>query len=255
MLRSRRGTYFKIGVSVAVVATLVLLSRVFPIVDLVKAAQEHVLRWGVWSAICYPLLFAACNLLLLPGGILNVGSGFFFGLWWGFAIVVGGNALSAALAFMAGRWFAQGWLGRKLSRSRHFLALEPAVEAEGWKIILLSQLNPLFPTSLINYVYGLTRIPFRSYILWASIGRAPGLFLYTYLGTLGQYGLNVVQGKSHPHAVEYLLWGGAFVTTALLFLVLRRVAVRTMQRSEKIVPPLSRWPEGEENRVRFSPAA
>jgi uncharacterized membrane protein YdjX (TVP38/TMEM64 family) len=249
MLRSRRGTYFQVGLFVAVVAILVLLSRVFPIVDLVKAAQDHVLRWGVWSAICYPLLFAVCNLLLLPGGILNVGSGFFFGLWWGFTIVVVGNAISAAIAFVASRWFAKRWLGRKLSKSRTLRALEPAMEQEGWKVIVLSQLHPLFPTSLINYVYGLTRIPFRTYMLWASIGRAPGLFLYAYLGTLGQYGLNVVQGKSHPRAVEYWIWGGAFVTTALLFFVLRRIAVRTIRRSEKMITPEARWADRKDDAV------
>ena len=243
MLKRRRTVYFQFLGFVAAVTLLVLVSRFFPIVDLIQAAQQRVLRWGVWSAIFYPLLFAVCNLLLLPGGILNVGSGFFFGLWWGFAIVLVGNTVSAAIAFIAGRWFAQGWLGQKLAKSRTLQALKPAVEAEGWKIILLSQLHPLFPTSLINYVYGLTRIPFRSYILWATIGRAPGLFLYTYLGTLGQYGLNVVQGKSHPRAVEYLIWGGAFVTTALLFLVLRRIAVRAMQKSGKITAPASQWAE------------
>ena len=43
------------------------------------------MRWGVWSAICYPLLYACCNVLLLPGGILREHRRrIFFGLWWGF---------------------------------------------------------------------------------------------------------------------------------------------------------------------------
>jgi uncharacterized membrane protein YdjX (TVP38/TMEM64 family) len=111
--------------------------------------------------------------------------------------------------------------------------LEPAVEREGWKIIVLSQLHPLFPTSLINYFYGLTRIPFRTYMLWVSIGRTPGLFLYVYLGTLGQLGLNLVRGKSHPRIVEYWTWGGAFVVSALLLIVLSRIATRTVQNAQR----------------------
>jgi uncharacterized membrane protein YdjX (TVP38/TMEM64 family) len=241
MLRSRREVYLQVGGLVATVVVLILLARFFPIVDLVVAAQQRVLQWGAWSAICYPLLFATCNLLLLPGGILTVGSGFFFGLWWGFAIVVIGNALGAAVAFGLSRWFAHGWLGRRLLRTRTLRALEPAVEHEGWKIIVLSQLHPLFPTSLINYVYGLTRVPFKTYMFWASVGRAPGLFLYAYLGTLGQYGLNVVQGRTHPRIVEYWIWGGAFVVTALLFLVLSRIAVRTMRRLQALESVDREW--------------
>ena len=233
MLRTRRAFYLQVAGFLVTAALLTLLSRFFPIVDLVAALQQRVMHWGVWSAVCYPLLFAVSNLLLLPGGILNIGGGFFFGLWWGFAIVLVGNAVGAAGAFALSRWFAQPWFRRKLSQHKSLRVLEPAVEQEGWKIILLSQLHPLFPTSLINYFYGLTRIRFRTYMLWASIGRAPGLFLYTYLGTLGQYGLNLARGKSHPRVIEYWTWGGAFLATALLFIILNRAAFRAIQKSEK----------------------
>ncbi len=231
MLKTRRSFYLQLAGFLVTAVLLILLSRFFPIVDLIAAVQQRVMHWGVWSAICYPLLFALCNLLLLPGGILNIGGGFFFGLWWGFVIVLLGNAIGAALAFALSR-VAQPWFRRKLSRHSALRALEPAVEHEGWKIILLSQLHPLFPTSLINYFYGLTGIRFRAYMLWASIGRAPGLFLYTYLGTLGQYGLNLARGKTHPRAIEYWTWGGAFVATTLLFIILSRIALRAIQKSE-----------------------
>jgi uncharacterized membrane protein YdjX (TVP38/TMEM64 family) len=172
-----------------------------------------------------------CNILLLPGGILCVGSGFFFGLWWGFLIVLIGNAIGAAVSFALSRSVGQHWFRRKLSRNATLRALEPAVEREGWKIILLTQLHPLFPTSLINYFYGLTRIRFWTYMFWASVGRTPGLFLYVYLGTLGQFGLNMARGKTHPRVVEYWTWGGAFVMTGLLLVVLSRMALKTIRRA------------------------
>jgi uncharacterized membrane protein YdjX (TVP38/TMEM64 family) len=108
-------------------------------------------------------------------------------------------------------------------------ALGPAVESESWKIILLSQLHPLFPTSLLNYFYGLTRIRFSTYMLWASIGRMPGLFFYAYVGTLGQLAVRIMRGKSYPKTLEYWIWGGAFVTTVLLLVVLGRIARRAFQ--------------------------
>jgi len=189
------------------------------------------MRWGGWAGICYPLLFAACNILLLPGGILAVGSGFFFGLWWGFLLVLAGNIISTAISFALSRFVAKRWFRRRLSANPTLRALGPAVERESWKIILLSQLHPLFPTSLLNYVYGLTRIRFGSYMLWASIGRMPGLFFYAYIGTLGQLAVRVMRGKSYPRTVEYWIWGGAFITTVLLLVVLGRIARRAIQTS------------------------
>ena len=231
MLETRRAFYFQLATFAAVIVLLALLSRSVGIVEMMTAVQESVMRWGPWSAVVYPFLFAVCNLLLLPGGILCVGSGFLFGLWWGFFIVFVGNAISAAISFALSRWVGQHWFRRKLARNAMLRALEPAVEREGWKIILLTQLHPLFPTSLINYFYGLTRIRFRTYMFWVSVGRAPGLFLYVYLGTLGQLGLNLARGKTHPRAVEYWTWGGAFVITALLLVVLSQIALRTIRKA------------------------
>ncbi|PYL12605.1 MAG: hypothetical protein DMF43_07830 [Verrucomicrobia bacterium] len=231
MSKVRRAIYCQLGALVIAVALISVLSRFFPIVDFVEALQQRVMGWGAWGAVCYPLLFAVCNILLLPGGVLAVGGGFFFGLWWGFLIVFVGNGVATAISFALSRRVAAQPLRRKLSHNPTLRALEPAIERESWKIILLSQLHPLFPTSLLNYLYGLTRIRFGSYMLWSSIGRIPGLFLYVYVGTLGQLGLRLMRGRSQPRLIEYWTWGGAFVTTALLLAVLGRIAYRAIQTS------------------------
>ena len=229
VLSVRRVILWQGAAVVAAIALAVTLSRFFPVVRFVEALQEGVMSWGAWAGICYPLLFAACNILLLPGGILAVGGGFFFGLWWGFLIVFAGNIVSTAISFSLSRFVARRWFQRKLSANPTLRALGPAVERESWKIILLSQLHPLFPTSLLNYFYGLTRIRFSTYMLWASIGRMPGLFFYAYMGTLGQLAVRIMRGKSYPQTLEYWIWGGAFITTVLLLVVLGRVARQAIQ--------------------------
>ncbi len=177
-------------------------------------------------------MFAACNVLLLPGGILAAGGGFFFGLWWGFLLVFSGNVIATTISFALSRGVANRWVWHKISSHKILRALQPAVEREGWKLILLSQLHPLFPTSLLNYLYGLTTIRFVSYLLWASIGRVPGLFLYVYVGTLGQYGLRIVRGVHHPKVIDYWTWGGAFVITLVLLILLARVIEPAVRKAE-----------------------
>ena len=228
---------WQVGAVVIAIVLAIVLSRFLPIVSFIETSQQRVISWGAWGAVCYPLLFAACNILLLPGGILAIGGGFFFGLWWGFLIVFVGNLVATAVSFALSRWIARRWFQQKLSRNQTLRALGPAVERESWKIILLSQLHPLFPTSLLNYFYGITRIPFGSYMLWGSIGRAPGLFLYVYAGTLGQFAVRIMRGKSYPRMIEYWIWGGAFVTTALLLIVLGRMAYAAIQTSHNSTGP------------------
>ncbi len=109
----------------AAIALAVTLSRFFPVVSFVEALQERVMSWGAWAGVCYPLLFAACNILLLPGGVLAVGGGFFFGLWWGFLIVFAGNIVSTAISFSLSRFVARRWFRRKLSANPTLRALGP----------------------------------------------------------------------------------------------------------------------------------
>jgi uncharacterized membrane protein YdjX (TVP38/TMEM64 family) len=239
MVRIRRAIILQLSALLVVGGALFVLSRRFPLVDELADVQQHVMRWGVWSAIWYPVLYACCNVLLLPGGVLSVGAGFFFGLWWGFAIALLGNVAGAAISFFISRSLGRRWLKRRLSRNETFAALEPAIDKEGWKIILLSQLHPLFPTSLLNYLYGLTRIRFKTCMLWVAVGQAPGLFLYSYLGTLGQLGLNLARGRSHPRVIEYWIWLGGFVTAAIVLVVLGRIALRLLKRAQEEANPTS----------------
>jgi uncharacterized membrane protein YdjX (TVP38/TMEM64 family) len=226
-----RVVWFQYFAGLGVIAIVIAAWNIFPVREILATVQHWVMSWGVWSAICYPILYACCNVLLLPGGILSIGGGFFFGLWWGFLIVLIGNVAGAAISFLIGRTIGRRWLQRRLERSKSLHALEPAVEREVWKLILLSQLHPLFPSSLMNYLYGLTKIRFRTCMIWIAIGQAPGLFLYAYLGTLGQLGLRLARGQTHPRMYEYWVWGGGLLISLAISVLMGRIALRVLRNN------------------------
>src|SRR5260370_7523638 len=128
MFEGRRTLYLQLTLFAMAIGLLLLLSRFFPLIDLIDAVQQRVMHWGAWSAICYPLLFAVSNVLLLPGGLLSVGSGFFFGLWWGFFIVLLGNSIAAAISFSLPLCLANQWLNPKLSHTSTLRLLYPALQ-------------------------------------------------------------------------------------------------------------------------------
>src|SRR5438445_13828396 len=128
MLKIRPALLWQVGALVAVIALVLALSRYVPVGNFIEGLQERVMSWGAWAGICYPLLFAACNILLLPGGILAVGGGFFFGLWWGFLVVLAGNIVATAISFALSRFVARRWFKRTLSRTATLRDLGPALE-------------------------------------------------------------------------------------------------------------------------------
>lgn len=224
---------YQVAGSLITLLVVFLLVRYVPVVETIGDLRFRIASWGRAAIILYPALIAVCNLLLLPGGILNVGGGFFFGLGGGFAIVLFGNIAGAAVAFAVGRLLGRRRMEKLLARTPKWAHLDEVVEREGWKIILLSQLHPLFPVSLINYVYGITRIRFWPCMLWTLVGRIPGIFLYVYLGTLGQFGLNLLAGTSTPTTLEYILWTGGLLLTLVVTAALGRLATRMLREADQ----------------------
>jgi uncharacterized membrane protein YdjX (TVP38/TMEM64 family) len=66
--------------------------------------------------------------------------------------------LGATLAFLIGRYFARQWVAARLANYPKFKAVDEAVAREGWKIVALTRLSPVFPFSLLNYAFGLTNV-------------------------------------------------------------------------------------------------
>ena len=87
-----------IQISVLAALFVAWLAHRYPLVDYVIHAQEKIGAMEFWGGVLYPLLYGGCNVLLLPGGVLAIGSGLFFGLWWGFFLNLIGNVGGAAVA-------------------------------------------------------------------------------------------------------------------------------------------------------------
>lgn len=220
--------------SVPVLAALLLVAvRWLPVAEYITQAQHSITRLEVYGALLYPVLFAVCNVLLLPGGVLAVGAGLFFGLWWGWALNVLGTTLGAAIALIVARRWGRGWVQKRLHLNGKWARLDAAVAREGWKIIFLSQVHPLFPTSLLNYLYGLSRVPLRTCLLWIALGQAPGMFLYAYLGRFAQSGLRVWRGEGHMGTGDWTLWIAGFIGAVAVVTVLAKIALRMLAEASE----------------------
>jgi len=219
--------------TLAAICVLVWLTRYFDLIHVIVHMQKRIGQMEMLGGLLYVPLYATCNILLLPGSVLTLGSGLCFGLWWGFLLSLTGNVLGAAVAFAISRKLGRHWVEQKFFQHKKWRVLDEAITREGWKIIFLSQVHPFFPTSLLNYLYGITRMRFWPCMLWIALGQTPGIFLYTYLGTLVQLGIKLAGGKSHPHPMEYVTWIGGLVVTLVVAMGLGRVALKLMAEVEK----------------------
>jgi uncharacterized membrane protein YdjX (TVP38/TMEM64 family) len=232
MKSAAKATILQAAVALLVVAALIYVARSAPFLGAVEETENVVRRWGAMSIIIYPLLVMAATVLFFPGGILS-----FFGLWWGTLLVLVGNLLGAAVAFFVGHKLGRKFVRKRILRDPRWAALDGAIAKHGPRIIFYSQLNPLFPTSLFNYLYGITKVRFWECLKWVALGRLPGIFLYCYLGTLGQLGIRILRGESEPGPMEYALWGGGLLLTVGVAVLLGHTATKVIEEYRRLAPP------------------
>ncbi len=149
-----------------------------------RNALDWIRGLGPLAPIAFVAIYIAACVLFLPGSILTIGAGVIFGVVRGSIYVSIAATLGATAAFLVGRYFARDWIAKKLEGNAKFKAIDEAVGREGWKIVLLTRLSPVFPFNLLNYAYGLTRVTLSDYVFASWMGMIPGTILYVYIGSL-----------------------------------------------------------------------
>jgi uncharacterized membrane protein YdjX (TVP38/TMEM64 family) len=126
---------------------------------------------------------------------------------------------------------ARDWIERKVAVHPRFRALDAAVAGQGFKIVLLTRLSPVFPFNLLNYAFGLTRVSFRDYVLGSCIGMLPGTILYVYIGsTIGALA-DVVAGKIDRSPAQQALFYAGLAATLAVTVVVTRTARRALAQA------------------------
>ncbi len=208
-LRLRLGLLVLLAVGVA--AAVLSRGRISP--DGLEAAISQL---GAWGPAAYILLWLIAPVLFLPGSPLTLVGGALFGPVWGSVYTLAGATGGATLAFLLSRYVAGDWVEARAKG--HLGRIKAGVEREGWMFVAFTRLVPLFPFNLLNYAFGLTRIPLGTYVLTSLICMAPGTAGYTYLGFAGREAL--VGGEDLVRKGTIAL--AVFAALVLIPLMLRR---------------------------------
>ena len=140
---------------------------------------------GTWSAVALGLFFAAVGLVVLPRTPLILAAGATFGLAAAPIILICGT-LGSILAFLLSRTIASGRFQGWLEGHPSLQAVAHAVDHEGWKIVALLRLGVPIPNAATNYMLGLTRIGFPSYVVATMIFSIPQIVLFCFVGSAGR---------------------------------------------------------------------
>lgn len=209
---------------------------VFAVFLLPMRAWTALLAWvaerGPWSSVLLAALWIPAAVLLVPGSVLTLGTGFLVGTGWGLVVVSIGSTVGATAAFLVGRWLGRDWVRERTGGHDRMRGVDGAIAREGLKVVLLLRLSPLIPYNALNYALSLTGVGLRDYVIGSWLGMLPGTVLYVALGAGARSLAAALTGAGErPAAWIALAAAGIAATAAAVWLVARAarraLAVRT----------------------------
>ena len=217
----------KIVIGLAALVGLVLLGRE------AGGAIPRFTAWveglGIWGPVVFIIGYAIATVAFIPGLVLTLAGGAIFGVVAGTAYVFLGASLGASAAFLVSRYFARGSIEAKLADYPKFRAIDRAVGKDGFKVVALLRLAPVFPFNLLNYALGLTSVRFWPYTA-ASLFMLPGSLLYVYSGSIAGDAAAALSegGGAERGAGGWVLLVAGLLATAILTVFLTKKAKKAL---------------------------
>lgn len=219
-----RHDWWRPVVLLVAILLMLVLATVLGIGQRLSDLRTWIQGLGPWGPVVFVALYAAAVVAAIPGSALTVVAGTLFGSVLGVMVVINAATLGASLAFLIARYLARDAMARRLATNEKFQKLDRLTEEHGAIIVALTRLVPLFPFNLLNYGFGLTRVPFWTYVIWSWLCMLPATILFVVGADAFTEGLT--QGR--------VPWGlvGACVAVGLVLMFLIRYARRRLKERE-----------------------
>ena len=203
-----------------------------PVREWFSLFEAYVNSLGAVGPIVYALGYALLTVLLFPASIVTLAAGTLFGLKTGLIVVLFGANLGALCSFLLARTFLRQRVISWTASHPKFRFLDEAIGKQGFKMVLLCRLSPIFPFILLNYFLGLTAVRTAAYVCANLLGMVPAMFLFVYAGAAARDTLESQPIGPADFYQEILKYIGLLATLAV-FVVITRVARRALRDAER----------------------
>jgi uncharacterized membrane protein YdjX (TVP38/TMEM64 family) len=199
------GGWWKLVMAIVIVGVGAPVARYLGLFELFTLDNvEKLDAWfdglGVWAPLIFLLVWIAACVFFLPGLPVTIVGALVFGPVWGTVYSSVGATIGATAAFLVGRYAARGMVEGLLRKNKALQKIDDGVERQGWRMLMITRLVPLFPFNAQNYVYGLTKISLPTYVIVSFICMLPGCLAFNFMagsvrtGEFGKFLLYLAAG-------------------------------------------------------------
>jgi uncharacterized membrane protein YdjX (TVP38/TMEM64 family) len=176
----------------------------------------------------FGVAYCIAEILAVPAIPLTASAGYLFGPLKGTAIVLLSASIAAGVSFQIGRTLLRDYVENLLKDYPKFATIDKAIGREGFKLMLLLRLSPIFPFALSNYLYGASSINFPAFFGGTVLGFAPGTLAYVYTGYVGK----ALTADTGSDVYPWYVYLGGLTLFAGLLKVVADTATRVVEEIE-----------------------
>jgi uncharacterized membrane protein YdjX (TVP38/TMEM64 family) len=147
--------------------------------DYLKSGLES---WGPWAPLGYILVKALGTGLGLPAAPLTMLAGALFGALGATLWTTIGAGIGATVAFTLARYLLRSWVEARFNLPGLVTRMNQGLAEKGFWYVLSSRLTPFLPFNILNYLFGLSSVAPKTYIVATFVGIIPLNACYSWFG-------------------------------------------------------------------------
>ncbi|KNC80049.1 hypothetical protein SARC_07578 [Sphaeroforma arctica JP610] len=154
--------------------------------------------------------------------VLNIGSGYLFGMRLGLALVVVGASLGACLSTIMCHYMCRKWIENQVDQNGTLKAVKTVMQGHhAYNLVLLTRLTPI-PFGLQNALFSLVPLDHGRYVAYTALGLFPTQAMNTYIGTQLNDIQEIINGDKTMDVVTYMIYAvqivaGIVLTTGVFY--------------------------------------
>jgi len=138
-----------------------------------QGMPEHVAEYGSLGPIYFVSVAAIAEALTFPTTPMMLTAGYIFGLQMGVVAMLVATSCAATIHFVLARTLLRPSIEKLVNENDKARCINRAVEREGFRIMFLMRLEPLLPSSLSNFAFGLSGASYWDFLAATFVGYAP----------------------------------------------------------------------------------
>lgn len=174
-----------------------------------------------WGPLLYIVIYAARPLIFFSAAVLTIASGSIFGagsyinLSLAVLYTIIGSNLSATVAYLVGRFFGEGLIAEAQDGETNIVQrYADRMRNNSFETILIMRFIFL-PYDLVNYLAGILRIDWKSFIFATILGSIPGTIAFVSFGASIDI-KQLARGETPEFDPWVLLFGAIILVVSIL---------------------------------------